>query len=268
MIECADRGWRAPGLSCTLALAALLLAVGSVARAEEEVDGKYRVGERVECDFLIGGGEFRKGTVVKVEGAGSKLTCCRYRVKIDNDDPLWSEGRLCFAPFTRAAGASAATRPTSATPPAEAAKAQGNRPPAEVANFDYLADRPILDCPVAQQKVGAAARPQADVLRKVVRCLFERRAPSGMTGATTVDISAFEIGTPRKWRVRDDIGSGNSSTVVYPVKTSWSVKKFYESFTRVEDNISVFDCYVNAVGEWQCGLGQRLKDGEARSIPR
>lgn len=72
--------------------------------AQENVNGKYRVGERVECDFSFNG-TYPQGTVVEVVGKGDELTCCRYRVKIDNDDPLWKDGRLCSARNTRSVAA-------------------------------------------------------------------------------------------------------------------------------------------------------------------
>lgn len=254
---------------------------GVTVMADEAVDGRYRVGERVECDPLSGS-DFKAGTVVAVEGAGSTLTCCRYRVKIDNDDPLWSDGRLCFDRFIRRPGEIAATTlppsPSPASPP-PAASGAPNRPapasppvagekPAAPVDFNALAGRPLLKCPVTQSAVEADADPDDGLLSSLIRCLFERPAPAGMSGATTVDITDLRIGDSRPWRPREDIGSGDPDTVVYPVKTTWILKKHYESFTRVEENVSVFNCYVSSFGEWECLLGQRLRDGEAQQVPR
>jgi len=63
-----------------------------LALAEENVDGKYKIGERVEVDFRYNG-EYRHGTVVEIIGKGDVMTCCGYRVAIDDDDPLWKDGR-------------------------------------------------------------------------------------------------------------------------------------------------------------------------------
>ena len=144
-----------------------------------------------------------------------------------------------------------------------APKAGGGAP-----NFDYLADREIVDCTIEQEQVKPTAAPQPALLRKLIQCLFERKAPAGMTGAKTMDISAFQIGTARKWRPLEDIGSGNLKTMVYPVKVSWTEKTFYETYTQQIDNISMFQCYVNAVGEWECSLAQRIKESEIKRIPR
>ncbi|MBA3320307.1 MAG: hypothetical protein H0T45_02525 [Pyrinomonadaceae bacterium] len=65
-----------------------------------------------------------------------------------------------------------------------------------------------------------------------------------------------------------DIESGNTNTSVYPIKVSWDGKTFYESYTQQIDSISIFNCYVNAVGEWECGLGQRIKESDIKRIPR
>jgi len=65
-----------------------------------------------------------------------------------------------------------------------------------------------------------------------------------------------------------DIESGNTNTSVYPIKVSWDGKTFYESYTQQIDSISIFNCYVNAVGEWGCGLGQRIKESDIERIPR
>jgi hypothetical protein len=257
-------------------LSVIVACAGVNVMADESVDGRYRVGERVECDPLSGS-DFRPGTVVAVEGAGSALTCCRYRVKIDNDDPLWSDGRLCFDRFIRRPGeaatitppsspqqapSSAPAHPAPATPPVAAEK------PAATVDFNALAGRPLLHCPVVQSAVEADADPEAGLLTALIRCLYERPAPAGMSGATTVDITDLRIGDSRPWRPREDVGSGNPDTVVYPVRATWIMKKHYETFTRVEENVSVFNCYVSSFGEWECLLGQRIRDGEARQEAR
>lgn len=254
---------------------AFLFVTNFTAFAQENVNGKYKVGERVECDFKFNG-EYKQGTVVEVVGKGDENTCCRYRVKIDNDDPLWKDGRLCQERVVRALGGAQTEKPNqnktepqkTTTPKTTPNKPADKQKVEDPEDFTYLADREILDCPVEQTQVKNGAKPNAELLKKVVRCLFERRAPAGMDGAKTVDITAFQIGAARKWRPLDDIGSGNTGTIVYPIKVTWTEKTFYQSYTQQIDSISIFNCYVNAVGEWECGLGQRIKESDIKRLPR
>lgn len=246
-----------------------LFGTNSLAFAQENINTKYKVGDRVECDFTFKG-EYKQGTIAEVFVHPNDVGLSRYRVKIDeeNNNPLWKDGRNCWERNMRAIGGEVknqpGTKPTKNTPPKKDKKPN----PDEPEDFTYLADREPLDCPIEQKQVKPNARPDAEVLKKVIRCLYERRAPAGITGAKTVDITAFQIGTSRKWRPLDDIGSGNTNTTVYPVKVSWTEKTFYESFTQQIDSISIFNCYVNAVGEWECGLGQRIKESDIKRIPR
>lgn len=246
-----------------------LFGANSSAFAQENVNGKYKVGERVGCDFKFNG-EYKPGTVAEVVGKGDALSCCRYRVKIDdeNNDPLWKDGRNCWERNMRAIGGAANENQTETEPSKKpTGKPAKNPKPDEPEDFTYLADREILECPIEQTQVKNGAKPNAELLKKIIRCLSERRAPAGITGAKTVDITAFQIGAPRKWRPLDDIGSGKIGTIVYPIKASWTEKTFYESFTQQIDSISIFNCFVNAVGEWECGLGQRIKESDIKRLP-
>ena len=83
----------------------LLMSAVSPAIAQEDVNGKYKVGERVECDANHGTGEYKEGTVIEVVGAGDKSTCCRYQVAFDDDTPFMKKrGWLCTAKYTRLKG--------------------------------------------------------------------------------------------------------------------------------------------------------------------
>lgn len=236
--------------------------------AQENADGKYKVGDRVECD--PNWGKFYKGTVVEVAREG-----WMYRIKFDYDGTTATLNMEipCLVKQMRPlqAGDEAVKEKNQNTPdPTKPAPKKNDQKPKpdNPGDFTYLADREPLECPTEQTQVKNGAKPNAELLKKVIRCLYERRAPAGITGAKTVDITAFQIGTARKWRPLDDIGSGNTGTIVYPVKVSWTEKTFYESFTQQIDSISIFNCYVNAVGEWECGLGQRIKESDIKRTPR
>lgn len=226
--------------------------------AQENASVKYKVGQRVECD--PNWGKYYKGTIASVARED-----WMYRVKFDYDgtsDTLNLE-LPCLVKQMRPLQASEKN-----TPKTDAGSNAGPRKQDRPGDFTYLADREILECPIEQTQARNGAAPNGELLKKVIRCLYERRAPAGMTGAKTVDVTAFQIGAVRKWRPLDDIGSGKIGTNVYPIKVSWTEKTFYESYTQQIDSISIFNCYINAVGEWECGLGQRIKDGEIKRIPR
>lgn len=232
--------------------------------AQENVYGKYKAGDRVLCDPSYTG-EFKQGTVVKVEGAGDALTCCRYRVKIDNDDPLWNEGRLLHEANMKPAGA--VTKPNEKDQNQTTFEHDETKKDA-TEDFNDLAYRKIIDCPIQQKQLKANSAPDVALLKRIIQCLYERKAPQGMTGAKTMDITSFQLGTSRKWVPKSDIGSGNLNTNVHAVKVSWTEKTYYETYTQQIDNISIFNCYVNAVGEWECGLGQRIYQSEIKRIER
>ncbi len=236
--------------------------------AAQEVKTDYKLGDRVECD--PNWGKYYKGTIVKVAREG-----WQYRIKFDYDGssatlnmelPCMVKQMRPLQPTDPAATEPARKNPApqDTSPRKDDRKPKGDGP----VDFTYLADREPLDCPISQTQVGANARPDVELLKKVIRCLYERRAPAGITGAKTVDITAFQIGTSRAWRPLQDIGNGNLQTTVYPVKASWTEKTFHESFTQQIDIIGMFNCYVNAVGEWECGSTQRIKESDIKRTPR
>jgi hypothetical protein len=245
-----------------------LFGTNTFARAQE-VKTDYKVGDRVECD--PNWGKYYKGTVATVEREG-----WMYRIKFDYDgtNSTVNLELPCLVKQMRPLQAAEKTtnkeqNQIKPAPKETVLQKNDKKPKAnEPEDFTYLADREPLDCPIEQTQVKNGAKPNAELLKKVIRCLYERRAPAGLDGAVTVDISAFQIGTARKWRPLDDIGNGNLSTIVYPIKVTWTEKTFYQTFTRVVDSISIFNCYVNAFGEWQCGLGQRIKESDVKRLPR
>ncbi|MDQ3255811.1 MAG: hypothetical protein M3R15_18265 [Acidobacteriota bacterium] len=141
---------------------------------------KYKVGERVRCDFKFNG-EFKVGTVVEVVGKGDETTCCWYRVKIDNDDPVWKEGRLCQDRSIRPIGGATTEKqnPTKSEPQEPTTEKNAKKPKAEEPeDFTSLADREILECPIEQNQVEANSRPDAEILKRVIRC-FVGKTRSG-----------------------------------------------------------------------------------------
>jgi len=134
------------------------------------------------------------------------------------------------------------------------------------ANDTVQADRQILECPVEQKKVKNGTRPNSQLLGKLIRCIWEKPARSGMDGAVTMDLTPLQIGAPRAWNPRRDLG-GSAGTIVYPVKTTYTQKTFYRERIVVDEYFGVFNCSINAFGEWACGMADNKRKGESKSIP-
>ena len=137
-------------------------------------------------------------------------------------------------------------------------------------NNTVLADRELLDCGNLKQKpVKNGARPDPKLLDKIIRCIWERPAVrKGVDGAVTMDLTPLQIGAARKWRLNNDIGTdGTLNTLVYPIKTTYTLKTFYRERTVVDEYFGVFNCYVSTFGEWRCGMAENKRKGETKSIP-
>lgn len=130
--------------------------------------------------------------------------------------------------------------------------------------------RPVQSCPVTQPAVKNGARPDPELLKKLVRCSKgEKAAEKGFDGAVTVDVASVQIGDPRKWSPLRDTGNGKVDTIVYPTKVTYSVRTHYKTRIAAEDNwIRILNFYVNAFGEWQSGSEEPVKSPEVKSIPR
>ena len=132
----------------------------------------------------------------------------------------------------------------------------------------------ILDCPLRQPPAAKKSKPNAGNIANVIRCLFEKKAPGGdgYQEAIKVDVTSLQAGASRPWQPAlngaGDIGNGARGTTVYPFKASWRITHVYVNSKQVQNNISVFNCYVSSFGEWECGLAQRIKDGPISNQPR
>ena len=108
-----------------------------------------------------------------------------------------------------------------------------------------------------------------DLFKKIIRCnKGEKPARKGLDGAVTVDVTAIQLGTPRKWQYQRDIG-GKPGITIYPVKATFTYKTFYRSSTQVSENwISIINFHVNEFGEWTSGSEESIKMGETKNIIR
>jgi len=135
-------------------------------------------------------------------------------------------------------------------------------------NGTVLANRELLDCDNLKHGGRNGSPPPPDLIKKLIRCLFEKPSPVGQDGATTMDITEFTIGAPHRWRDTIDSGQGTANTMVYPVHVKWNTKKFLRDRNdQVTDAEGTFTCFADAVNLWQCGFATGPhKDGTKQEI--
>ncbi|HRH45507.1 MAG TPA: hypothetical protein PKY82_27965 [Pyrinomonadaceae bacterium] len=135
-------------------------------------------------------------------------------------------------------------------------------------NNTVLADRELLDCDNLKHTGRNGSPPPVDLVKKLIRCLYEQPSPNGQDGATRMDILDLTIGAPHRWNRNEDMGQGNASTLVYPVHVKWNQKTFYRS-RNVETTGAemMFTCFADTTNLWQCGgaTGPH-KDGKTQEI--
>lgn len=226
--------------------------------------GKYKPGDRVECNTV--------GSL-KYENAWEKGTVMAFR---DNDQPDGSWYRVkadsnkveyyCRIEHIRAiAGAQTKTEK----------KVEKTEKPVEEETQDEteeneMPDYAFVECPVEQKQVKNGARPNAELLKKIIRCnKGEKAVEEGDEGAVTVEISALVIGAARPWKYSQDMGNGKVGTIVYPVKATYTTTTHYRTATEVEEGwVRIFNFYVNAFGEWAIGSQENVKSSKFKRIQK
>lgn len=245
-------------------VAAITIIIGATISISAQEERTYNVGDRVEAD-PIGLEKWRKATVIKVlrTPAGS---VGGYVIRMD-DEKEYTGAPMEYttsANHLRLLNETAEEKQTQAVKQAATEKNVVKLRVDE--NNTVLADREILDCPVEQKPVKNGTRPNSQLLGKLIRCLWEKPAREGMDGAVTMDLTPLQIGTPRRWNPRTDLG-GSAGTIVYPVKTTYTQKTFYRERTIVDEYTGVFNCSIDPFGEWKCGMAENKRKGESKSIP-
>lgn len=228
---------------------------------QENNANKYKIGDRVECD-RTGRESWEKGTVVplrKTDFQDGRI----YRVLLDSYSRagLYLDGHDCTVESMRLlAGAAPFKNDATAVPVGKATVDDENT---------LSADRPIMECPVAQSPVKNGARPNIELFKKIIRCRKgEKPARRGVDGAVTVDVTALQPGATRSWQYGRDLG-GKPGTIIHPMKATFHYKTFCRSSTQVSQNwIRTINFYVNAFGEWETGSEVSVKAGDTVNIPR
>lgn len=138
--------------------------------------------------------------------------------------------------------------------------------------FSTLAEaqEPALKCPLIQKPARNGDKPDAELLKKLVRCRKgEKAVEPGSEGAVTVEVTAVTIGSPRDWDGRRDSGSGERGTKVYPVKVTYTERTHYRTRTVVaEDWMRLMNFYVDSFGEWRSGSEEPIQPPINKSIPK
>jgi hypothetical protein len=223
--------------------------------------GKYKPGDRVECN-TIGSSEakyekyYEKGTVMPFRD-NDQPDGSWYRFKADSNKVEY----YCRVEHIRAIAGTETKKENKVEKTEDKEKTEENETPAE---GDFV------ECPVKQKQVKNGSRPNAEVLKKIIRCAKgEKAVEEGDEGAVTVEISGLVIGAARPWTYRQDQGNGKLGTVVYPVKATYTVKTFYRTATEVEEGwVRILNFYVNAFGEWQIGSEENVKSSKFKRIQK
>lgn len=247
-------------VACLFSLAFLVLTNSTIFG-----QAKYNPGDRVECN-TVGSSEpkyekyYEKGTVLPFR-SNDQPDGSWYRVKADSNKVEY----YCKVEHIRPiAGA--------VTSPNNESKPEGNpstSQPAKQGN-EIPSEDDFVKCPIEQKPVKNGARPNPELLKKLVRCAKgEKSVEQGDEGAVKVEIADLVIGTSRPWSPSRDSGNGKAGTIVYPVKATYTVTTFYRTATEVEEGwIRVLNFYVNAFGEWQIGSEENVKSPKVRRIQK
>ena len=252
-----------------------LVALLTVSAGPVGAQAKYSAGDRVLCN-VVGMPDpqyekyYEKGTVLPFR-RGDGEDGSWYRVKADSNGVEYYCKLNVIRPL-----AAAPAQPTVAAPPA-APPAAPNAPkppatavaPAVPAPREPAAPGAFVSCPVAQSPSRNGAQPDPALLTRFIRCAKgEKPVPPGQEGAVQVEVSALQVGGSRPWSYRQDQGNGQVGTLVYPVKTTYTVRTLYRAATEVEENwIRILNVYVDPFGEWRIGSEETVKAGTARRIP-
>jgi len=243
-------------LSLTIA-AAITIIIGATLPAAAQDQPIYKVGDRVEAKPIS---SWKKATIVAIDMSASAAV-----VRMDDEKDYTGAPRE----YTTHINNLRPLQETEAEKQTQIAKQAADKTIVKLRvdeNNTVQADREILDCPVEQKPVKKGTRPNSLLLGKLIRCLWEKPARSGMDGAVTMDLTPLQIGAPRAWNPRRDLG-GSAGTIVYPVKTIYTQKTFYRERIVVDEYTGVFNCSIDAFGEWKCGMAENKRKGETKSIP-
>ena len=256
------------------ALLTLVIALTAVVGRAQQPN--YKVGDRVEIDTLMSSdprnATYKPGKIVEIDNANPADKA--YIVVLDSKPSL--KMRYIIRDYTKhwirdiqggAARPNASQTIDQSTDPN--AKAENGKARVD-GNNTLLADRELLEC--KNLKAGPARNgqpPPTELVKKLIRCTFERPSDPGQDGARTMDIVGFTADRTRRWNRNEDRGMhATGATIVYIFHVKYNKKTFYRTTTETETGSERnFACYVDGA-EWYCGTAAGgVKDGEKKTIP-
>ena len=236
-------------------------------------DPKYKVGDRVEVDTRMSSdprnATYKKGKIVEIDGANPADKA--YIVVLDSNPNY--KMRYIIRDYTKhwirdIQGGDNNAKANDDPPPDKPKPGDVDLKSDKLRvdeNNTVLADREVLDC--KNLKAGPARNgqpPPTELIKKLIRCTFERPASPGQDGARTMDIVGFTADGSRRWNRAEYQGMhATASTIVYIFHVKYNKKTFYRTSTETEmGGERNFACYVDG-SEWYCGTAAGgVKDGE------
>jgi hypothetical protein len=255
---------------------------GAAANGNASTGGaKYKKGDCVDFDVIETGdptrAQWKKARIVDVQtvNLGGGLTQLNYVVQLDQPGPTGLPQRTTVSQRHAEGGmsyAGEANRTTGFLRPRACDGAAPNIETAKLhldANGNVAADRELLDC--NDLKTGPARngqRPDPELMKKIIRCLWEDPGKPGLRAPRKIDITEFVPGPTRRWDVNNDMGSGASiDTVVYQFRVKYDSTTFNREDNEIElGHEGLFKCWVG-LDKWQCGEDDVIKWGQTKRIP-
>lgn len=202
-------------------------------------NGKFKTGDRVECDSSELHKNYMKGTIVPFKdgemfNGNPAESGYFYRILFDDSlsRSIHPDGLPCRAEDMRLL--------------------TGNDKKNDSPQMsDVPAERKPIKCPEQPEAKGGAI-PLA-LAKQLIRCRWEEGSDNVYT--INFDLHSAQIGTPRLWNANNDIGTGvHGKTLVYPVKGTWTMRTYSSSGVAIVEKEGIHNCYIDAFNKWQCGL--------------
>jgi hypothetical protein len=244
-------------------VAAMLITIAAAFTVSAQDKPTWKVGDRVELNNY--GTVWVKGTIVSVivDDSGRQAGA---EVRMDDEKDYTGAQRVYRVQVEalRRVNETAEEKQTQAAKQAAADKSVVKLRLDE--NNKILADRELLDCDnLGIKPVKNGARPTLLTTGKVIRCHHEKK---GNAETVTIDIDSFQIGAPTKWRLLREVGAdANLSTIVHPIKTTFTQKNFTRAVVYTKVIETIYTCYVNTFGDWRCSNGAFKEKGETKRTP-
>ncbi|MGC4042996.1 MAG: hypothetical protein QM758_04260 [Armatimonas sp.] len=120
-----------------------------------------------------------------------------------------------------------------------------------------------------KQTAAKSGAPPTPLVRALIQSLWEGMSDTYTT--INLDLHSVQIGTPRLWKYSwsgHDIGSGvPGETMVYPVKSRWTLRRYSQSQVVILEVEGIHNFYINAFHVWQCGLAESKNLKPMQTVP-